>query len=102
MSVALYGNDLDDDQLSWMLAHSLPEAGRVLLDPCDLSGLAHPIPRTWIRLTRDQAGTLEMQDRFISNLGGAEVIDLEAGHMAMISQPAALAAILDGIAVRAA
>ncbi len=100
MSVALYGNDLDDAQLAWMLAHSLPEAGRVLMDPCDLSGLRHPIPRAWIRLTRDQAGTIEMQDQFIANLGGAEVIDLDAGHMAMISQPAALAAILDAIASR--
>jgi pimeloyl-ACP methyl ester carboxylesterase len=100
MSMGLYGNDLDADQFAWMLARSVPEAGRVLIDPCDLSGLAHPIPRTWIRLTRDQAGTIEMQDRFIANLGGAEVIDLEAGHMAMISQPAALAAILDGIAAR--
>ena len=84
-----------------MLAHGLPEAGRVLQDPCDLSGLAHPIPRTWIRLTQDQAGTIEMQDQFIANLGGAEVIDLACGHMAMISQPAALAAILDGIAAAA-
>jgi pimeloyl-ACP methyl ester carboxylesterase len=100
MSVALYGNDLDDDQRAWMLSHSLPEAGRVLLDPCDLSGLAHPIPRTWIRLTRDQAGTTLMQNQFIANLGGAEVIDLDSGHMAMISQPAALAAILDAIAAR--
>jgi pimeloyl-ACP methyl ester carboxylesterase len=102
MSMGLYGNDLDDDQFAWMLAHSLPESGRVLMDPCDLSGLAHPIPRTWIRLTRDQAGTVEMQDQFIANIGGADVIDLDSGHMAMISQPAELAAILDGIAVRAA
>lgn len=100
MSAALYGNDLDDEQLQWMLSHSLPEAGRVLLDPCDLSGLAHPIPRTWIRLMQDHAGTVEMQDQFIANLGGAEVIDLDSGHMAMISQPAALAAILEGIAAR--
>lgn len=98
MSVGLYGNDLDEEQLAWMLAHSLPEAGRVLLDPCDLSGLAYPIPRTWIRLTRDQAGTVEMQNQFIANLGGADVIDLDSGHMAMISQPAALAAILDEVA----
>ncbi|HEX4016701.1 MAG TPA: alpha/beta hydrolase [Frankiaceae bacterium] len=99
MSMGLYGNDLDDEQFEWMLAHSRPEAGRVLMDPCDLSGLAHPIPRTWIRLTRDQAGTMEMQNQFIANLGGADVIDLDAGHMAMISHPTALAAILDGLAL---
>jgi pimeloyl-ACP methyl ester carboxylesterase len=100
MAVGLYGNDLDDEQTEWMLAHSLPEAGRVYEEPCDLSGLAHPIPRTWIRLTQDHAGTVDMQDGFIANLGGAEVIDLDCGHMAMISQPAALAGILDDIAAR--
>jgi pimeloyl-ACP methyl ester carboxylesterase len=100
MAVGLYGNDLDGDQIEWMLAHGLPEAGRVYEEPCDLSGLAHPIPRTWIRLTQDHAGTVEMQDGFIANIGGAEVIDLDCGHMAMISQPAALAAILDDLARR--
>ncbi len=35
------------------------------------------------------------QDRFVANLGGADVVDLDAGHMAMISRPAELAAILD-------
>jgi pimeloyl-ACP methyl ester carboxylesterase len=101
MAVGLYGNDLDAEQTEWMLAHSLPEAGRVYEEPCDLSGLAHPIPRTWIRLTADQAGTTEMQDGFIANIGGAEVIDLNSGHMAMISQPAALALILDDLAAKA-
>ncbi len=100
MAVGLYGNDLDAEQTEWMLAHGLPEAGRVYEEPCDLSGLANPIPRTWIRLTRDQAGTTSMQDGFIANIGGAEVIDLDSGHMAMISQPEALAAVLDGIALR--
>ena len=51
-------------------------------------------------MTADQAGTTEMQDGFIANIGGAEVIDLDSGHMAMISQPAALAAILDELAAR--
>src|SRR6185312_13958872 len=39
MAVGLYGNDLDAEQTEWMLAHSLPEAGRVYEEPCDLSGL---------------------------------------------------------------
>lgn len=100
MAVGLYGNDLDDAQTEWMLAHGLPEAGRVYEEPCDLSGLAHPIPRSWIRLTQDHAGNARMQDGFIANIGGAEVLDLDCGHMAMISQPAALAELLDEIAGR--
>jgi hypothetical protein len=39
--------------------------------------------------------------RFIGNVGeGCEVVELDAGHMCMISQPEALAEILDGIAAR--
>ena len=36
-------------------------------------------------------------DEMIANLGGADVVDLDAAHMAMISQPAALAAILNAL-----
>ncbi len=34
----------------------------------------------------------------IANLPGADVVDLDAGHMAMISRPDALAAILNRVA----
>jgi hypothetical protein len=43
-----------------------------------------------------------MQDGFIANIGGAETVDIDCGHMAMISQPAALAAVLDDLAAKAA
>ena len=33
----------------------------------------------------------------IQNLGGAEVVDLDAGHMAMITRPDELAAVLSAI-----
>jgi hypothetical protein len=37
-----------------------------------------------------------MQLRFVERVGRCPVIDLDAGHMCMISQPEALAAILEG------
>ena len=39
----------------------------------------------------------EKQDRFIESLGGCEVLELDAGHMAMISRPQDLAALLSPI-----
>jgi hypothetical protein len=37
------------------------------------------------------------QDRFVENLGGCEVLELDSGHMAMVSRPRDLAAILNAI-----
>jgi hypothetical protein len=67
----------------------------VMSEPADLKGLRHPVPRTYVRLTEDAIVSLETQDRMISNLGGAEVVDLDSGHMAMISRPADLARVLN-------
>ena len=40
-------------------------------------------------------GKVEEQNQMIENMGGAEVADLDAGHMAMISRAADLARILN-------
>jgi hypothetical protein len=56
------------------------------------------VPRSYVKLLRDQALTPAMQDDFIRNAGpGCAVHELDAGHNAMISQPRALAAILNRI-----
>jgi hypothetical protein len=69
----------------------------VLTEPADLTGLRQRIPRTYVRLTLDASLTLNTQNQMINNLGDVEVIDLQAGHMAMISQPRVLAALLNGL-----
>jgi pimeloyl-ACP methyl ester carboxylesterase len=40
----------------------------------------------------------DRQARFARNVGDCDVIDLDAAHMCMISQPAALAQIINDIA----
>ena len=57
--------------------------------------------RTWIRLLQDQVVTPAKQDRFVDVLGGCDVVDLDAGHMAMITRPAEMAALLERIASEA-
>lgn len=96
----IFGNDLDDEQFAWMVDRMVPDAGRVMCAPADHTGLAHPIGRTWVRLLRDAIVPVEVQDASIAGLGDVEVVDLDAAHMAMISRPAELAAILDGVASR--
>ncbi|OHV30434.1 MULTISPECIES: alpha/beta fold hydrolase [Pseudofrankia] len=93
-----FGNDLGGAQFAWCLERLVPEAEGLTTEPVDLAGLRSPIPRTWVRTMRDAILPPEMQARFAARLGDCQMIDLDAGHMCMISQPAALAKILHGIA----
>jgi pimeloyl-ACP methyl ester carboxylesterase len=97
IATAMFGNDMDEDQIAATLTRLVPEAVGVLSEPSDLTGLRHPIPRTYVRLLRDASISLEIQDQMIANLGPVDVVDLDAGHMAMISRPADLADILNAL-----
>ena len=97
LATAMFCNDMDRAQTASTLARMGSEAVGVLSEPTDLTGLRHPIPRTYVRLTGDASLSLDTQDRMIENLGDVEVVDLDAGHMAMISQPRALADLLNGL-----
>ena len=56
------------------------------------------MPRTWVRTLRDLIVAPDKQLRFAENVGDCPVVDLDAGHMCMVSQPEALAAILNPLA----
>jgi pimeloyl-ACP methyl ester carboxylesterase len=91
----MFCNDMDEDQAASTLERMVPEAIGVLAEPADLTGMQRPVPRTFVRLTHDAIVSLATQNQMIENLGGADVIDLDSGHMAMISRPADLARILN-------
>jgi pimeloyl-ACP methyl ester carboxylesterase len=95
MAKVMFCNDMDDEQTQWTVGHLVPEAMGVMYEPVDLSGLRQPVPRTWVRLLRDAVVPPAKQDRWIHNIGGAHVVDLDVGHMAMISAPKELAEILN-------
>jgi pimeloyl-ACP methyl ester carboxylesterase len=73
----------------------VPEAPRLSSDPVHLRGLRGPARCTWVRTLQDLIVPADKQLRFAADVGDCEVLDLDAGHMCMISQPEALAAILD-------
>ncbi len=55
-------------------------------------GDARSIPRpAYIRLTSDRSVRPKLQDQMIANLQNPRVLDLDAGHLPMLSQPNALA-----------
>ena len=95
IATAMFCNDMDDALTEFTLARLTPESPRVILEPVDLSGLRAGTPRTYVRLARDVSVTLEQQNMMIENLGGADVLDIDCAHMAMISRPRELAAIVN-------
>ena len=96
LATQMFCNDMTAEQTAATLSMMVPEATGVMGEPVDLTGLRTAIPRTWVRLTRDAVLTPQTQDTFIANCGpDVEVVDLEAAHMAMISRPQELAAILN-------
>jgi pimeloyl-ACP methyl ester carboxylesterase len=100
LAEAMFCNDMDDEQRAYTLSLLVPEALGVIHEPVDLSGLRVPVPRTYVRLLQDASIVPAVQDRMIERLGqagGVGVVDLDAGHMAMISRPSELAAVLEGL-----
>jgi pimeloyl-ACP methyl ester carboxylesterase len=97
LAAAMFCNDMDETQRAFTLERLVPEALQVISEPTDLSGLRTPVPRTYVRLLRDASLTPAAQDRMAANLVNADAIDLDSGHMAMISHPAELASILNSL-----
>ena len=97
---AIFGNDLDEDQIKWMLDQLVPEAPNLIFEPVDTSPL-HDVPCTWVRTEHDLIVVPTKQDAFIAAIpGGCDVVDIDAAHMCMISKPKETAAILNEIATR--
>ncbi len=91
-------NDVDDPALvEWTIGLAVPEAPATVTDRMVLTTMPPGVRRVWVKLTQDVIVAPEKQDRFARNVGGCEMIELDAGHMAMVSRPRDLAAILDAI-----
>ncbi len=71
------------------------EAPLVLFEPVSWTGFPSQVPRVYVRGLRDKVIPPELADRMIAAMGGAEVIDLEAGHRSYDTHPAELAAVID-------
>jgi pimeloyl-ACP methyl ester carboxylesterase len=96
-ATALFCNDMIDELVRFTLDRMVPEAVQLTVEPVSLAGLDQPIPRTWIRTMQDLVVPPERQATFAERVG-AELVDVDAAHMAMISRPETLAAALSRIA----
>jgi pimeloyl-ACP methyl ester carboxylesterase len=74
------------------------EAPGPLFEPFSWAGVPMHLPRTYVRCLRDKIITPELVETMVANMGGSEVIDIEAGHHVAHTSPAELAALLDSCA----
>jgi pimeloyl-ACP methyl ester carboxylesterase len=95
MSSILFCNDMDRHAARRVLDRLSPDAMGVTLERVTRNGYCSSVSRTFIKLLRDRTIAPRRQDRMIENLGGADVLTLDAGHDAMISRPRELAALVD-------
>ncbi|WP_406439523.1 alpha/beta hydrolase [Streptomyces sp. NBC_01613] len=95
-AAALLCNDMDDPTATSTLDRLTDDAAALLSETVNLNGYRRDIPRTYVHLTQDQCYVEELQQRSIAQLR-PDVVDLDTGHMAMISAPGRLAAILNAV-----
>lgn len=95
-SRAMLCNDMDDEQAEWTLDRVVDDSAALLTEVVDLSGLAADVPRTYVRLTKDVCYPPELQEKSAARVGG-DVAFLDSGHMAMVTIPDQLGALLNDL-----
>jgi pimeloyl-ACP methyl ester carboxylesterase len=88
---------MDEEQTTFTLDVTVPEAYWPMRDPVDLSGLRHPVPRTWLKLLRDRSPSPEQAEEFAARAGCTDFIELDTGHFPMITHPHELGSLLNEI-----
>ena len=73
---------------------ALHNTSAFLSTPIDLSGVKQLRRVVYVRCLKDQTLPLEQQDAAIAALGVVRVVELDAGHMCMLSRPRELADIV--------
>ncbi|HEY8218268.1 MAG TPA: alpha/beta fold hydrolase [Acidimicrobiia bacterium] len=105
MTRQMFCNDMDDEQTEFVLAHTGLEAPLAFADPVTRAGIPPELPKTYVRLARDQALAPDDQERQIAALrdspgGELRIVDLDTAHDVMISAPELLAGVLNELAAR--
>ena len=101
----MFCNDMDEEQTRFVLDRLGPESVSLISEPVSRAGVPPELPKTYVRLSRDQSLPPDTQSAMIANLeaspgGAVEVLELDSGHNVMVSHPAELAAVVARIAAR--
>jgi pimeloyl-ACP methyl ester carboxylesterase len=91
-----FGNDLSEEQWATHAASLVPDAPGIMNGV--ISGLPSGIPTTYVNMTDDVPVPPALAEQMAANLGPhAERRTLHAGHTVMVSQPRALADLINGV-----
>ncbi len=99
MAVAMFGADLDDTQLAWLLSEIVQDATppAVATQPVYRAGYVGLIPAAFILTLRDDILPPAWQRRFAQRLEIGTVIEMDSPHEAFLTHPHELADIIKGI-----
>jgi pimeloyl-ACP methyl ester carboxylesterase len=75
------------------------EAPGPLFAPFTWEGVPRSLPRTFVRCLEDRVIPPELVAVMVANMGGADVVDIDAGHDVAAEAPLALADVLDHLAL---
>jgi pimeloyl-ACP methyl ester carboxylesterase len=100
---SMFCSDMDEEQTQYVLDRTGTEAAVVLAERVSRAGIPADLPKTFVKLLRDQSLPPDHQDVLAQNLrdspgGEVDVVTIDAGHDAMISRPKELADVLNRIA----
>ena len=98
VATQMFCNDMNAEQTRFVLDHLVAEAWQPMRTPTRLAGLRLGLPATYVKLLKDQSVPPELQDKMIDHVGQPRVVEIDAGHNVMISDPEALAPVLNEIA----
>jgi pimeloyl-ACP methyl ester carboxylesterase len=95
----MFCNDMDDAQARFVLDHFGNEVVCVIGERVSRAGIPPELPKTFVKLLRDQSLPPALQDQLVANLeaspgGTVDVVEIDAGHDVMISRPEALAGVI--------
>jgi pimeloyl-ACP methyl ester carboxylesterase len=90
-----YCNDLTREEADMVLTRYVPES-MLLYTQAAGHQLPASIPKFYIRLEKDRSVAPDLQQQMIKNLDADRVVSVQAGHLAMISEPQKLANVLNG------
>jgi pimeloyl-ACP methyl ester carboxylesterase len=98
----MFCNDMTEEQAQLVLSRTGTEAAAVFGETVSRVGIPPDLPKSYLRLLRDQALTPSDQDAAIAALrdspgGTLDVVELDTGHDVMISAPEVLATVLNGL-----
>ncbi len=84
--------DLTKEQADDVVNGFIPESYKVYTDPVVAS--LPPVPKLYVKLNRDQEFGQALQEKMIRNLSPDRIVQMDAGHLPMLSDPDGLRAIL--------